>query len=77
MAQPAPTPRIASTPGLMSGKPVIAGTRIPVEIVLCRIADGYTMAVLVEDWPHFTAEDIKAAITYAAFKVAVPEPEPA
>lgn len=76
MAQSAPEPRIASTPGVMSGKPVIAGTRIRVEIVLRRIADGYSVAELLEDWPHVSAEDIKAAITYAADKLAGPEPEP-
>lgn len=57
---------IETKPGVMGGKPVIRGTRITVEIVLRRIADGYTVEQLVEDWPHLSAHDIRAAISWAA-----------
>ena len=50
----------------MAGKPVIRGTRMTVEIVLRRIADGYTVAELLADWRHITAEDIEAALEFAA-----------
>ena len=59
-------PRITSNPDIMAGKPVIRGTRITVEIVLLRMADGYSMADLLEDWRHVEAQDIKAALDYAA-----------
>ncbi len=59
-------PRIATDPDIMSGKPVIAGTRITVEIVLRRIADGYTIPDLLEDWPHVTEEQLRTAIAFAA-----------
>ena len=66
MAATLDVPRIVTSPDVMSGKPVIRGTRITVEIVLRRIADGYSIADLQEDWPHVTADDIKAAIAFAA-----------
>ena len=59
-------PRIVTDPKIMSGKPVIAGTRITVEIVLRRIADGYTIPELLEDWPHITEGQLRAAIAFAA-----------
>ena len=59
-------PRIEINSAVMMGKPVIRGTRITVEIILRRIDDGYTKADLLEDWPHITAEDISAALAFAA-----------
>jgi uncharacterized protein (DUF433 family) len=74
MAQPFPTHRIEARSDVMSGKPVIRGTRITVEMVLRRIADGYTVAELTEDWPHVTAEDIKAARDYPDISATVVTP---
>lgn len=58
----------------MVGKPCIAGTRITVEMVVRRFAEGYSMTELLSDYPHLTEADVRAALAYAADIVAkVPE----
>jgi len=58
--------RIEVNPKVMVGKPVIKGTRIPVELILRLLAQGITVEELLEDYPHLTREDIQAALLYAA-----------
>ena len=62
--------RIDINPDVMLGKPVIRGTRITVELLLRKLADGATEADLLDAYPHLAPEDIKAAIAYAADTVA-------
>jgi uncharacterized protein (DUF433 family) len=62
--------RIEINPAVMMGKPVIRGTRITVELILGKLAEGETEAELLEDYPHLKPEDIKAAIAYGAASVA-------
>ena len=50
-------------------KPVIRGTRITVELVLRKLAEGASETELLEDYPHLTKEDIRAAVTYGAASV--------
>jgi uncharacterized protein (DUF433 family) len=57
------TERIAIDPAFMMGKPVIRGTRITVELILRKLAEGGTERDLLEDYPHLTKEDIRAAMT--------------
>lgn len=57
-------------PSIMMGKPVIRGTRIPVELLLSKLADGATEAELLEDYPHSTTSDIRAAAADGAASVA-------
>ena len=57
-------PRIEINPEVMVGKPVIRGTRITVELILRRLADGNSLAEILEDHPRLTAEDVQAALTY-------------
>jgi uncharacterized protein (DUF433 family) len=64
------TERIAVDPAVMMGKPVIRGTRITVELILHKLAEGATEADLLEDYPHLTTEDIRAAVAYGAASVA-------
>lgn len=64
------TDRIEINPAVMMGKPVIRGTRITVELILRKLAEGETERELIEDYPHLTAEDIRAAIAYGAASVA-------
>jgi uncharacterized protein (DUF433 family) len=64
------TERIAIDPAVMTGKPVIRGTRITVELILRKLAEGATEADLLEDYPHLTTEDIRAAVAYGAASVA-------
>ena len=56
------TDRIQINPAVMMGKPVIQGTRITVELILRKLAEGASEAELLEDYPHLTPEDIRAAI---------------
>jgi len=57
---------IESNPKIMLGKPVIKGTRITVELILRKLADGYNPQEITEIYPHLKVENIFAAITYAA-----------
>ena len=58
--------RIEINPKIMLGKPVIRGTRIPVELLLRKLGEGATEAQLLDAYPRLKPEDIRAAITYAA-----------
>ena len=64
------TDRIEINPAIMMGKPIIRGTRITVELILRKLADGATEAELLEDYPHLGVEDIRAAVAYGAASVA-------
>ena len=59
-------PRIKSDPKVMMGKPVIRGTRIAVELILRKLSEGATQNDLLDAYPRLTADDIQAAIRYAA-----------
>lgn len=58
--------RIASDPEVVSGKPRIKGTRIPVHIILDLLAAGETYDGILRAYPHIKKEDIQACIQYAA-----------
>ncbi len=58
------------SPSVMLGKPVVRGTRIPVELLLRKLAEGATTADLLDAYPRLTAEDIRAALAYAADSLA-------
>ena len=62
--------RIEVNPKVMLGKPVIRGTRIPVELLLRKMGEGYTEDELLEAYPRLTPEDLRAAVAYAADVVA-------
>ena len=62
--------RIEVNPAVMLGKPVIRGTRIPVELLLRKLSEGATEADLLDAYPRLTLADIKAALAYAADTVA-------
>ncbi len=64
------TGRIEVNPKVMLGKPVIRGTRIPVELILRKLSDGATEADLLDAYPRLHGEDIQAALKYAADLVA-------
>jgi uncharacterized protein (DUF433 family) len=50
----------------MTGKPVIKGTRIPVEQILKLLAQGLSSDDILKDYPHLKKDDIMAALLYAA-----------
>lgn len=58
--------RIEVNPDILVGKPVIKGTRISVELILDRLADGWSMEDILASYPHLTREDVLAAIAFAA-----------
>lgn len=58
--------RVEINPKVMLGKPVIRGTRIPVELILRKLSEGATEAELLDAHPRLTLQDIRAAIAYAA-----------
>lgn len=60
------TDLIQSDPAVMMGKPVIAGTRITVELILEKLAAGETAEQILEAHPRLTREAILAALAYAA-----------
>lgn len=64
------TSRIEMNPNVMMGKPVIRGTRIPVELILRKLGEGASEADLLDAYPRLTKTDIQAAIGYAADTVA-------
>ena len=57
--------RIIVDQKIMAGKPVVRGTRIPVELVLKRLAQDLTLETLFESYPRLTKEDVKACLEYA------------
>lgn len=57
---------ICIDPLVMLGKPTIRGTRITVELVLRKLAEGATIEALVDAYPQLSRDSIHAAITYAA-----------
>lgn len=58
--------QIVTDPDILAGKPVIAGTRISVQLVLEKMRDGWTIDDLLDDYPQLTREQIGAALDYAA-----------
>jgi uncharacterized protein (DUF433 family) len=57
---------IVSDPGVMMGKPVVAGTRITVELILQKLAAGETVEQLLEAHPRLTRSAVLAALDFAA-----------
>lgn len=60
-----PKAQIVSDPKILGGKPVIAGTRISVELILDRMASGMGEKEILQDYPHLTSKQIQAAVAYA------------
>jgi uncharacterized protein (DUF433 family) len=58
--------RIEVNPKVMLGKPVVRGTRIPVELILRKLSEGAREPDLLDAYPRLTREDIQAALAYAA-----------
>lgn len=56
---------IVSDPNVMMGKPVVAGTRITVELILEKLAAGETVEQILEAHPRLTRQAIQAALAFA------------
>jgi uncharacterized protein (DUF433 family) len=58
--------RIETKPEVMLGKPVVKGTRIPVELIVRKLGEGASVEDLLDAYPNLTREDVQAALIYAA-----------
>lgn len=65
--------RIETNPNIMFGKPVIKGSRLPVEMILEKLAYGETEDEILKEYPFLKKEDIKAALLYAAKTLSLEE----
>lgn len=61
--------RITIEPGKLGGRPCIRGLRIRVQDVLEMLANGMSSAEILEDYPYLEADDVRAALAYAAAAV--------
>jgi uncharacterized protein (DUF433 family) len=57
--------RVELNPRVCNGKPVVRGTRIPVSVILEKVAEGESWDTLLRGYPELTVEDIQAALFYA------------
>lgn len=64
-----PFPHIIRNPGILGGKPIIAGTRISVEFILELIASGMTMSDILEGYPFLSESLVKEAVAFAAMEM--------
>lgn len=58
--------RIVSDPDILVGKPCVKSTRLSVELILGWLAQGWTHERLLEAYPQLAADDILAALAFAA-----------
>lgn len=61
---------IERNPDIMLGKPIIKGTRITVELLMRKLAGGYSLDDLLISYPHLTKDQILAALEFAADMIA-------
>ncbi len=69
--------RIVIDPEILVGKPVVRGTRIPVELVLKRLGQDLDVESLLQAYPRLTRDDVKACLQYAQALVEGEEAYPA
>ncbi len=60
-----PMARIEINPAILSGKPIICGTRIPVELIIKLVVQRWTDDQIMQEYPMLTKEDIREALVYA------------
>ncbi len=61
--------RITFNPDVMGGKPCIRGLRVTVGMIIGLIASGYSSADILQAYPNLEEEDIREALSYAAWRV--------
>ena len=59
-------PKIISDPKVMMGKPVVAGTRVGVDLILEKLGSGEPIEAVLESHPRLSRDDVLAALRYAA-----------
>jgi Uncharacterized conserved protein len=58
--------RIETKPEVLAGKPVVAGTRIPVELIVELLAEDWSTEEILDQYPALSQEDIQACLHYAS-----------
>jgi uncharacterized protein (DUF433 family) len=58
-------PRIGLDPNVLAGKPIVRGTRLSVQFIIGLLADGWTEAQLLANYPDLTRDDVFACLAYA------------
>ncbi len=58
--------RIVADAGVQTGKPVIKGTRLTAQFVLDLLANGWTEAQILDNYPGVKTEDVRACLAYAS-----------
>jgi uncharacterized protein (DUF433 family) len=57
--------RIVLDPAILAGKPVVRGTRLSVDFIIGLMADGWSEADILRNYPGLTREDLAACLSYA------------
>lgn len=71
------SPHIEINPKVCNGKPIIAGTRVPVSVILDHLGDGCSVDDILGKYPELTSEQIIAAIRHCHDLIERTELEPA
>ena len=61
--------RIELNPAVLTGKPIVKGTRLAVEFIIDLLANGWSEALILENYPGLTHEDIRACLGYASARL--------
>ena len=69
--------RIVRDPGICGGEPVFKGTRVTLRTVLASLAEGDSLEEILSDFPGLQADDVRAAIAFAAASAQEDMPLPA
>ncbi len=58
--------RVVVDPKVMADKPIIRGTRIPVELIVRMLSQGVSESEILDEYPRLQMDDVRAALVYAA-----------
>jgi len=61
--------RIEINQAILTGKPIIRGTRIPVELIIKLVAQRWSDELILQEYPVLKKEDIREALHYAEMLV--------
>lgn len=67
---------ITINPKIMAGKPVIRGTRVPVDLIIKKLAQNINTEEILKDYPRLTKDSIRAALWYASEVISTEEVYP-
>jgi len=62
--------RITVDPAVLAGKPIVRGTRLAVDFIIGLLAEGWTEAEILANYPQLTHEDLLGCLAYARERLA-------